>query len=159
VPRIILTVGLSKSVQTEAGEEIGKVIDSNREGSERREIASLQSWYYRDEKTLMLWEVEVFGQHRSADPTENFLLAVLWQHFEEELQKKFSDCEQIVTPGWEPKYSVEQWRKFLASQGLHPAHREYLQERCTKRFTLIGKALRGQIKTLLFLQLDITVKN
>lgn len=120
VPRIILTVGLTPPINTELGEEIGQVLDAQQEGHDRHFIAGLQAWYYGDEKTLMLWEVDLFPSFCEADPTQDFLLATLWQSFEQGLLHRFEDCKAIVTPGWEPKYDNEQYRAFLVHRGYTP---------------------------------------
>ena len=119
-PRIIVTFDLAPPAQTQLGEEIGQVTDSRVEGSDRHFIAGLQGWYYLSEKTLMLWEVDLFGQYRTQDPTRDFLLGAFWYFFEQGLLQQFSDCERIVTPGWEPKYEGEKWRQFLESRGYVP---------------------------------------
>ncbi|HZS04822.1 MAG TPA: hypothetical protein VFD58_08300 [Blastocatellia bacterium] len=119
-PNIILTVGLTEPVQTSFGEEIGSVEGVRREGSTRHFIGSLQAWYYRGERTLMLWEVDLFGPHSADDPTEDFLLQVLWHYFEQGLLVRFPDCLKVVTPGWEPKYEGASWREFLKGRGFFP---------------------------------------
>lgn len=120
VPRIIMTVGLTPSVTTELGEERGQVLDAQQEGHDRHFIAGLQAWYYSDKKTLMLWEVDLSPSFGEPDPTLDFLLATLWQSFEQGLLARFTDCKAIVTPGWEPKYDTEQYRTFLRHQGFAP---------------------------------------
>lgn len=120
VPRVILTVGLTTPVHTELGEEIGQVLDAEQEGSDRYFIAGLQAWYYRSVRTLMLWEVDLSAQYSTANPTEDFLLSTLWQHFEQRLLEQFADCERIVTPAWEPKYDSEQYQAFLQDRGFSP---------------------------------------
>ncbi len=120
VPRIILTIGLTPPVQTDFGEEIGQVLASEQEGHDRIFIAGLQAWYYPTEKVLMLWEVDLFGQYGSADPSTDFLLSTLWQCFEEGLLKEFPDCEQILTPGWEPQYGEALFKEFLRQRGYSP---------------------------------------
>lgn len=116
VPRIVLTVGLTPPVQNEIGIEVGRVEDSRVQGSDRHFIANLQAWYYQNEKTLMLWEVDLFPRYASDDPTEDLLLGSLWYFFEEELLELFPDCERIVTPGGEPKYDDAKWREFLTER-------------------------------------------
>lgn len=123
VPRIILTFSPTPPVKSELGEEIGEVTDSRVEGHDRHEIAGLQAWYYPDKKTLMLWEVDLFGAYREEDPTRDLLLGSLWYFFERDLLLRFTDCERIITPGWDPKYDGEKWREFLESQG-YAAHQE-----------------------------------
>ncbi len=120
VPRIILDVSFTPPVKTKLGEEIGQVTDSRVVECDRHFFANLQAWYYPTEKTLMLWEVDLFSQYRGNNPTKDFLLSLLWCSFEERLLKRFSDCEKIVTLGHEPKYDVEKWRKFLTTQGYAP---------------------------------------
>jgi hypothetical protein len=120
VPRIVLTIAPIPPVPTEVGEEIGEVMASRREGSDQRVIAGLQAWYYRSERILMLWEVDIFGEYREADPTRDFLLGVMWQAFERELLARAPAAEWIVTPAWDPKYPNEEWRAFLASQEYTP---------------------------------------
>lgn len=120
VPRIVLTVGLTPPEQDEIGTEIGRVEDSRVTGSDRHFIANLQAWYYRNEKTLMLWEVDLFPRYASDDPTTDFLFGSLWYFFEEKLLELFPDCERIVTPGGEPKYDDAKWKEFLVSRNYDP---------------------------------------
>lgn len=120
VPRIILTVALTPPVETDIGEEIGEVVDSHQEGSDRHFIAGLQAWYYPSARTLMLWEVNLFGSYRDEDPAQDFLLSTLWHYFEQGLLERFPVCERIVTPSWEPSYEPHQWERFLAARGYTP---------------------------------------
>lgn len=119
-PRIVLTVGLTPPVQSAIGDEIGRVEDARAEGSTRHFIANLQAWYYENEKTLMLWEVDLFDQYAASDPTKDFLLAAFWYFYEEKLLELFPDCERIVTPGHEPKYDKDGWHEFLKGKGYEP---------------------------------------
>ncbi|HKQ05705.1 MAG TPA: hypothetical protein VJ464_11270 [Blastocatellia bacterium] len=64
VPRIVLTVSATAPVQTDAGTEIGEVLDSRKEGSDHHIVAGLQAWYYRAERILMRWEVDLFHPYR-----------------------------------------------------------------------------------------------
>jgi hypothetical protein len=117
-PHIILTVALTPSEQTDLGRHIGEVADSRTEGQVRHDIANLQAWYYGSEKTLMLWEVDMFGPYSEGDdPTKDFLLSSLWQCFETRLLKRFPECERILTPHSEPRYENELFRAFLRDRG------------------------------------------
>lgn len=98
------------------------MLASEQEGHDRIFIAGLQAWYYRNDKILMLWEVDLFQQYGTDDPPTDFLLSTLWQCFEEGLLKIFSDCTQIVTPGGEPQYDNALWpfsTVFEKSYGKH----------------------------------------
>lgn len=123
VPRMIVTVGLTPTVPTNLGEGIGQVLEAHQAGSTRIFLAGLQAWYYGDVNTLMLWEVDLFPPYNVVDPAQNFLLAILWQCFEQTLLARFPACERIVTPGWEPQYEGTAFRQFLMQQGYVP-HRE-----------------------------------
>ena len=119
-PRFIVTFAITPPVQTELGEEIGEIVDTKRDGLQRHEVASCQAWYYRNERTLMLWEVDLRRDYREGEPSQDFLFSTLWQAFERRLLVEFPDCERILTPGWEPSYDGKQFRAFLASQGFKP---------------------------------------
>jgi hypothetical protein len=119
-PRIILTFAVTPPVPSDLGEEVGQVEDVRQEGQIRHEVASCQAWYYRNERTLMLWEVDMRMDYREEDPSQDFLFSTIWQAFERRLLTEFPDCERILTPGWEPSYEGKQFRAFLASQGFTP---------------------------------------
>lgn len=124
VPRIILTVALSQSAseivapsQACFGERVGKVIDSEVEGMERRGVGNAQAWYYPEDKLLVLWECEVFPSWRrkSSRADDDPILPLVWHGFESLLLEKFTDAERIVTPSWEPNYERDDWQAFLRS--------------------------------------------
>lgn len=120
-PRIVLTVALTPPAPGEFGEEIGEVMGSRNEGQNRHEFASLQAWYYPTEKTLMLWEVDLFGSYGGEeDQTKDFLLSSLWVMFERRLLDQFPDCERVLTPHHEPDYDRELFQAFLRERGYAP---------------------------------------
>ena len=117
-PNIVLTVALKPPIQTDSGEDIGEVVGVRNKGQLRHDIANLQAWYYGNEKTLMLWEVDLFGSYGEGDdPAKDFLLSSLWQCFESRLLERFPDCERILTPHSEPDYETELFRAFLRERG------------------------------------------
>lgn len=71
----------------------------------------------------MLWEVDVRSHYAGSDPSQDFLLITLWDTFEQALLQEVPDCERIVTPGWEPSYEGEGWKRLLSERGYAP-HRE-----------------------------------
>ena len=120
-PRIILTFALTPPVQTDLGEEIGEVTSARQEGQNRHDIANCQAWYYPNEKTLMLWEVDLFSSaSEEEDPTKDFLLSSLWVLFETRLLERFPDCERILTPHHEPRYDRALFQAFLRERGYTP---------------------------------------
>ncbi len=129
IPRIVLAVAVNDSIEFASqspasifGEPIGKVISSEVQGMERREIGNAQAWFYPSDNVLVLWECEVFrsfGAH-SKDPATNNILATAWEGFERVLLEQFADTERIVTPGWEPEYQREQWQSFLRGRDYLP---------------------------------------
>lgn len=122
-PNIIVTVAFTTPIRTAIGEEVGQVLDSEARGAKHHEVASCQAWYYEKERTLMLWEVDVRSHYAGGDPSQDFLLITLWDAFEQALLQEVPECYQIITPGWEPGYEVEQWKSFLSARGYNP-HRE-----------------------------------
>jgi len=121
LPRIVLTVAFTPSVQSDLGEEIGHVQEVKQQGYDRHEVASLQAWYYERKRVLMLWEVDVRHHCREADdPAKDFLLSTLWHYFEQNLLAEFPDCRAILTPGWEPSYDGAPFRAFLQERGYSP---------------------------------------
>lgn len=120
-PRIVLTVALTPPEPGELGEEIGEVVGSRNEGRNRHEFANLQAWYYPIAKTLMLWEVDLYGSYgEEEDPTKDFLLSSLWVMFERRLIEQLPDCKQILTPHHEPDYDRELFQAFLRQRGYAP---------------------------------------
>jgi hypothetical protein len=120
-PRIIVTLALTPPMQSELGEEIGEVTGSRQEGRNRHDIANCQAWYYPTEKTLMLWEVDLFSSaSEEEDPTKDFLLSSLWVLFEKQLLERFPDCERILTPHHEPRYERALFQAFLCERGYTP---------------------------------------
>ena len=81
----------------------------------------------------MLWEVLLYHPNAEEDPTQDFLLITLWQTFEQELLKVFPDCERIITPGSEPKYSNTVFRKFLEGRGYSPHQENAFVKTISKR--------------------------
>jgi hypothetical protein len=120
-PRIILTIPLEPPIPSAIGDEIGEVVGSRQEGQNRHDVANLQAWYYQAEKTLMLWEVDLFRAYgEEQDPGQDFLLSSLWTLFERELIRQFPECQRIITPHSEPDYKTELFQAFLQERGFSP---------------------------------------
>ncbi len=115
VPDIRLTMGLYP--QPTVPGVVGEVIDSRWEGMRHQRVGDGQAWYYREDKTLILWECTVFDHYRADNPLKDMILAALWSGFERWLLTQFPEMERLVTPAWEPDYETAQWRVFLHAQG------------------------------------------
>jgi hypothetical protein len=127
VPRIKLTFMQGKSMLAldqpvrEREQEIGVVVDSRVTGTDYRAVGNCQAWFYPVDRILVLWEVTLYESNKQAfAPLENKLLRDAWQQFEKWLLARFPTTERIVTPGWEPAYSPEEWSEFLTKQGYQP---------------------------------------
>ncbi|MGB9177960.1 MAG: hypothetical protein WCB68_01840 [Pyrinomonadaceae bacterium] len=127
-PRIILTMVVSEepdlAVHEESNvpQEIGRVISSDVADYERFYLGMAQAYYYPVDQALVLWECDVFHltKHTEEDLGEGAFYVTLWQRFESMLRERFPATKLIVTPGWDPGYSSEEWRAFLARQGYAP---------------------------------------
>src|SRR5260221_241591 len=92
---------------------IGEVTKSEWEGMRPIQIGSGQAWYYRNDHTLILWELELFPHFEtSPDPNEDPTFTALWQRFERYLSGRFPGATQLATPSWEPGVEPPIWHKF-----------------------------------------------
>jgi hypothetical protein len=98
---------------------VGWVIASQAGGPQRQVVGNAQAWFYPADQILVLWECEVFHIYGTApdDPAEDRVLITAWEGFERMLLREFADARRIVTPGWEPRYTNEQWEAFLRNRG------------------------------------------
>ena len=97
---------------------MGVVEEAQRRGSIRREFANLQACFYPAAVALMLWEVDLW-RGREENPTQDFLLACLFDGFERELLRVFPDAWEIITPH-EPNCDSRSLAAFLAERGYAP---------------------------------------
>jgi hypothetical protein len=119
VPDITLTVGLSPAPTVATAGAIGTVVDAAWHGMRHEQIGSGQAWYYPVARTLILWELDVWGRYlSSAEPTEDGTLRALWHGFERSLEARFPDAARVATPSWEPEVETARWRAFLTTAGL-----------------------------------------
>lgn len=88
------------------------------ETGRRERIGDGQAWYYREDRTLVLWECMLFPRHRQPSPQQDPNLMVLWQGFERLLRQRFPAAHRIVTPKDEPEYEPGDWEKFLTQRGF-----------------------------------------
>jgi hypothetical protein len=89
------------------------------EAARREWIGDGQAWFYREDRTLVLWECMLFTRHRQPRPQEDPNLHVLWQRFEHILRRRFPSARRIVTPQDEPEYDADTWEQFLSGRGFH----------------------------------------
>lgn len=128
-PRIVLTVALSEELTEATSDDdssssrgIGSVISSDVADYERFYLGMAQAYYYPEDQALVLWECDVFHltKHTEEDLGDGAFFVTLWQRFESMLRERFPATKLIVTPGWDPGYSSEEWRAFLKRQGYAP---------------------------------------
>ena len=113
-PEFSLTVGVFPRRRGDGA--IGQVSASSWEGMRHRLIGKAQAWFYKEDRTFILWEYFLDRRHAGAardDPN----LHALWYGFEAFLLRHFPDSAQIATPSWEPLYDREIWQAFLGSRG------------------------------------------
>jgi hypothetical protein len=102
------------------GQVIGKVVESHLDDMERQIIGSAQAWYYPVDRSLLLWECDIFSDFYGApsdDPMKDDPLKIVWKALEQFLIGEFPDTQTITTPAWEPKYETERWQEFLRAEG------------------------------------------
>jgi hypothetical protein len=83
----------------------GEIIGSRVEGTESRVIGQLQAWYYPADRLIVFWECDLFRSFyrtTSDDPSQDAVLVMLWERFEQLLWAAFGDARLMITPAWEP---------------------------------------------------------
>jgi hypothetical protein len=115
LPDISLEVTLSP--QPNPSGAIGTVTSSEWQGMKHERIGDGQAWYYRGDRTLLLWECMLFERHRASDPNEDENLLALWHGFENFLTRHFPEASRIVTPSFDPEYDQGEWEAFLQQLG------------------------------------------
>ena len=123
LPEITLTVGLyDRPRRDDAGDAIGRVVDSTWEGMRHHQIGSGQAWYYRNDRLLVLWELELWDRYRtSTRPDEDPAYTAIWRAFEHDLLTRFPDTKSLATPSWEPDVEPAVWQGFLTMLGYRSA--------------------------------------
>ncbi len=123
VPEITLTIATHPRPSQEGA--IGEILESHWQGMKHEDIGHAQSWYYREDKVLVLWECNIYEWARGQkDPPDNEVLKTVWSGFERWLVERFKAAARVVTPSWEPVYKDEAWQRFLIIQGYTPFAKE-----------------------------------
>jgi len=120
VPDIRLTVDLFPAPTQYADQEpaIGEVASSQWEGMKQEHIGDGQAWYYRQDRTLILWEFNVFAHYEQEQPlAPNGNLSHMWQGFERFLVQRFPQARRIATLGHEPDHETGAYQRFLRGLG------------------------------------------
>lgn len=117
-PDIRLTVQPSQTPTP--GGEIGRVTASEVLGMRHEEIGQAQSWYYHEDRTLVIWEAFLEQRFRKADPRQDSNTAALWVWLEEDLRDRFPGARRLVTPFGDPLYDAHHYQEFLRSLGYRP---------------------------------------
>src|ERR1044071_7219385 len=99
-PKRTFTIGLSNTPKEYADQEspIGEVIGSHHEGFQEVQIGNAQAWYYRTDKTIVLWECYFEDTFRTHPLPTDTNMHDLWQSFEHYLLTKFPHAENLATP-------------------------------------------------------------
>jgi len=116
-PVITLTAGM---LAIETGGVLGVVLESDYTGVRPVEVGDCQGWYYPEDGVAVFWECLVGDRYRAADPSEDRVLALLWEGFERLLLEHSPGAVRIVTPSWEPVYDPPAWHQFLEGRGYSP---------------------------------------
>ncbi len=116
-PVITLTAGMPA---TATGGALGVVLGSDYTGVRPVEIGDCQGWCYPEDGVTVLWECLVGDRYRTADPSEDSLLVLLWEGFERVLLERAPGTVRVVTPSWEPLYEPPTWHRFLEGKGYSP---------------------------------------
>lgn len=125
VPDIRLTVGLYPQPKHYADqpEAIGEVLVAHEEPKKKEiEIGQAQAWYYREDKTLTIWEcfLESFVRDEDTPLSADENMRGLWTGFEHFLTRHFPQMQRIITPFDEPLFEREEYQQFLRSKGYQP---------------------------------------
>src|SRR6266566_4384192 len=97
---------------------IGEVSSVEWTGMKQERIGDGQAWYYRQDRTLILWELTVFAHYEQEHPlAPNGNLSHMWQGFERFLVNRFPQARRIATLGHDPDYETGAYQRFLRGLG------------------------------------------
>jgi hypothetical protein len=123
IPDITLTIDLYPQAKHFADQDpaIGQVTGSyEKHRMKEVEIGQMQAWYYKSDKTIVLWECllhpNVLDKPLRVDPN----MKDLWGSFERFLSRECQGVEQITTHFHNPEYEIEEYQEFLATLGYRP---------------------------------------
>ena len=95
----------------------GVVTDGEWTGMRRQPIGTAQARYYPKDRVLILWECFLDQGHTTADRTDDPNLRTLWTGVERFLLHCCPGAARLVTPGSDPMYATEPYRRFLGELG------------------------------------------
>jgi hypothetical protein len=133
VPDITVRINLYPHPTASDQGAIGEVADSSWEGMKHEEIGSSQAWYYPEDQTLVLWEVDLHRHHRQPNPVGDPVLTAVWQGFERVLVEHCPGAKVLATPFDDPNYEREEYQAFLRSQGYEPIAQAAFGKEVTRR--------------------------
>jgi hypothetical protein len=132
VPDITLTVELyPAALRRLLPDAVGEVTGvSEKPKMKEQEIGDGQAWYYPADKTIVLWECNLYEYFRKQNLADREPIPIpedsnmhgLWTGFEQFLTAQFPDAVQIATTHSDPAYPTEQYQAFLTNLGyrVHP---------------------------------------
>lgn len=116
VPDVTLTIGLHD--RPDPSGAIGEVTSSTWEGMRQEEVGHCQSWFYVEDRTIILWEAFLLPHYRSGGLLQDANTYALWEGFEKFLTDRFPSAQQLVTTYADPEYEpTEQYQEFLRAMG------------------------------------------
>jgi hypothetical protein len=117
-PNIVMSMVVQPKHYADAGDILGKTIDSARvEGFQHHDIGNAQAWYYPEDKILILWECFFHDYARDLPLLKDANMSQLWINFERWLLNQYPDAEKIVTPFADPIWEVKEYQSFLRARG------------------------------------------
>jgi len=128
-----ITLEASFYPRAKAPEPIGHVIASAWQGMRHERIGQGQAWHYREDRTILLWELLLYPRYRDEDAAPDANLHALWQAFERFLANRFPTAQTIATPAQEPEYEQDQWRDFLIQLGYREQSEQILVKEVVRR--------------------------
>ena len=80
-------------------------------------VGDVQSFFYAQDHTLVIWDGLMLPDHRGDDPATDPNLHTLWRGAEAFLLGRFAGAERVVTPSWEPAYERDAYHACLRVLG------------------------------------------
>jgi hypothetical protein len=83
---------------------LGEVAGSDWGGRKPEGVGSAQGWYYPEDRTLVLWEVDLHQRHRQPHPVADPNQTAVWQGVEWVRLAHCPDAQLLATPVDDPNY-------------------------------------------------------
>jgi hypothetical protein len=121
-PNIVMNFVVQPKHYADAGQVLGKTIDTRVAGFRHEDIGNAQAWYYPEDKVLVLWECFFQDFARDVPLLKDKNMASLWTQFEQWLLNRYPETERIVTPFADPIWNTKEYQAFLRARGYTKGH-------------------------------------